>query len=361
MFIPEKAEIRHLYEIKKAIDAGMDTHRLTELCNSIMPFLKDKLFVYTYAGSLLASKDKIEDAKVMFRKNPEDLFCSIMNDYLEDTGNFQPAVKVFKNSDPYDTYVQVDFYKNYQTETVNVIGAFVKDNPPPNPGDGKVTILDVGVGNGILLTKIINEIAPLYELQSIRLILVDQSEDMLQKAIINCKKEIDIETEITTICCKIQDITEEQMNMIGKFKPIWFVNAALSVHHMPWEVKIPMLKQMKTLSPHFLLTEVNWNHDIPEKDTPELIYSVAKNYAIFSKDILKLQVAEDKKKECLYNFPVAEAINIIRSDRSHRIDYHTPVEEWKKLAGKAGYQIDKTTTTTYVEGSPFTFVMEISA
>jgi len=182
---------------------------------------------------------------------------------------------------------------------------------------------------------------------------------MLRTAKENCEKGISIPIEVITICCKIQDITKKQIETINAFKPIWFINAGLSVHHMPKELKIPMLKNLRQLSPNFVLTEVNWNHDLPEKDSPELFYSVAKSYGIFSESILSLPVSAERRKLCLYNFPVAEAINIIKQDREQRIDYHTTIEEWQRIGAEAGFKVGEAQANYIYDSQPFSFVLEM--
>ncbi|OQX81433.1 MAG: hypothetical protein B6D64_02070 [Bacteroidetes bacterium 4484_276] len=358
MFYLNQTEVKHLNKIRGAVADGLFFDKLVKVCDKTKPYIRDKGFVYTYAGCLLASGDKVDGAMKMFSLNMQDTFCSIMYGYLADVGVFEPAGKVFQSADAYDIYVQTNFYKNHQAGTLKNISKFAENIPPPR-SDVPVTILDVGVGNGVLLAKIVNEIAPLYNIKVMRLIFIDPFEDMLKKAVGHCKQNINIKTEITTICCKVQDISESQINLIQQMKPIWFVNAALSVHHMPREAKVPMLKQLKWLSPNLLLTEVNWNHDLPEKGSPELIYSVANNYANFCKDILYLPVTEKEKKLCLYHFPLAEAINIIKQERASRIDYHTPIEEWKKIGREAGYSIGETTPTITLDNEAFAFVMEL--
>ena len=358
MFILKASESEHLIKIKAAVINGVSAVELTETCKEISPFIDDKSFVYTYAACLLASRHRIVDAMLMFALNIEDTFCKIMHEYLKETGKFELADKVFKSSDPYDIYTQTEFFKIHQMRALKHIRKFAIENPPPK-STTPVTILDIGVGNGEFIAKIVNEIIPLHNIKSLRLIIVDQSEDMLAKAKEYCQENISIQLEIMSICCKIQEIISEQFEIIQEMKPIWFMNAGLSIHHMPKEMKIPMLKNLRKLSPKLILTEVNWNHDLPEKDSPELIYSVTKSYGVFSKSILSLPVSEQRRKLCLYNFPVAEAINIIKQDRENRIDYHTTIREWRKIANEAGFKAGEASPNYVFDNEPFSFVMEM--
>ncbi len=356
MFFLKETEIKHLNKIREAIANGLSFDEILKLCEAVKIELDDPGFAYTYVACLLASRDRIDDALQMFRFDKQDTFCSIIYDYLNDVKAFIMPGKVFESAAPYDIYIQTKLYQEHQAGTVKNIYTFAKNNPPPDT-NSTVTILDIGPGNGVLTAQFVNKIALLYNIKKVKLIFVDPFEDMLNTASKNCKNNITIDCETVNICCKIQDITREQIDLIKQNTPVWFINAAISVHHMPKEQKIPMLTLMKEFSPNFILTEVNWNHDLPEKDSPELIYSVAKSYGYFSKDILELPVSDEDKKLCLYHFPVAEAINIIKQDRPNRIDYHTPIEEWQNIGKEAGFEVDDALPTYMVDGKPFVFVM----
>jgi len=355
MFL-NNSEMNHLILIKDAVKKDFVYTELLNLCKTIQPNLQEPNFSFTYAACILASRNKIQDAMQLFKLNKEDTFCSIMYTYLEDYGVFEPDGKVFKSAAPYDIYSRTEFFQIHQARAIQNTIKILENIPPPD-SESPATIIDIGPGNGSLIAKIVNEIASVHQFNSIRLVFVDPFEDMLKTASEYCKENIEVQTEIITICCKIQEITTEQVELIKQNTPVWFINAALSIHHMPWEQKIPMLKQLRTFSPHLVLTEVDWNHDLPEKDSPELIFSVAKSYGIFCKDIFKLPVSEKDKKLCLYLFPISEAINIIKQDRLNRIDFHTPITEWKKIAKEAGYSTDKAMPTYVVDDKPFAFTM----
>ena len=356
MFFLKTSETQNLLLIKDAITQSKDIEHILALCDKVSEHLSEKKFAYTYAACFSATQNKIEDAKKLFLINIEDTFCNMMHSYISDTNSFDLADTVFKSADPYSLYVQTEFFQKHLAASQKQIQKFALENPPANTNE-IVTIVDIGVGNGVFITKLLNEIAPLHNIKSFRLIIIDQSEDMLDSAKQHCLKNIQTDTEVITLKCKIQDITKEHLETIQSNKPIWFINAALSVHHMPRETKIPMLRQMGQLSPYFVLTEVNWNHDLPAKDSPELVFSVARSYSIFSKSIEELPVSEELRKICLYHFPVAEAINILKQERSKRIDYHTTIKEWQKIGGEAGFAIYGTHAAYEYKGQPFSFVM----
>ncbi len=57
-------------------------------------------------------------------------------------------------------------------------------------------------------------------------------------------------------------------------------------------VDTSFLKLLKSLSPFCLISEVNWNHDIPDKYSPELIYSVSINMHYIFSDIIESDITE---------------------------------------------------------------------
>lgn len=153
-----------------------------------------------------------------------------------------------------------------------------------NPsGDVTPVILDIGTGNGVQITHMINRLAKDGIVRRLRLILLDQFDTMLEAAKEYIQKNSIIPVDIECIVSKIQYISETNLNQILKHKPIWFVNAAASIHHMPDTEKLSVLKMFKEISDLCLLSEFHANHDLTEDDSPELFYSVTEFYGYYVK------------------------------------------------------------------------------
>jgi hypothetical protein len=90
---------------------------------------------------------------------------------------------------------------------------------------------------------------------------------------------------------------------------------------MPSEIKVPTMKIIANRSKYCLISEANYNHDLPEKDTPELMYSVTESYGLIIQDVLNSTASQSDKKLCINNFLLTEAINILTKDRQDRVDY----------------------------------------
>lgn len=273
MFV-NQADSEQLNQIRQAANEQASIDKIIELCQTISQQVTDREFPLTYAGILLASKNRISDSIKVLKLCPGRTFSNVLADYLLETQAFTPASKAFQETTPYDVWTQTDLYKSQMAGTLDAVAAFAQRTPPPS-SSAYPTIIDIGPGNGALIVEIVKQLLPLYHLESIHLILIEQSPEMLAAAQKYCQESISIPIRFTPICCQIQKITAQQLAILEKHLPIWFINASLSLHHMPREIKVPTMKKLTNLSAYCLISEANYNHDRPEKDTPELLYSVA--------------------------------------------------------------------------------------
>jgi hypothetical protein len=352
----KQEEVPHLLQIKNAIENKRPLNEILEIAESIRPELSEPEFTFSYAACLLANHHREKEAIELFGMNPDDTFCTVMKNFIEDVGEFKMVSKVFKDARPYHIYTQTPLYKAHEAALVKNISKFAKTNPPPS-GE-TVTIIDIGQGDGELTAQYVSRLVDQYNLEKVRLVFIDPFEDQMHMAAEHCKEAIPANCEIIKISAKAQELSAQQVNQLQSLKPVWFITAALSVHHMPKEQKIPMLRTMKSISDHFILAEVDWDHDLPAKDSPELIWSVARNYGFIYRDVLELPISVEERKLCLYHFLVDEAVNILKQDRNNRIDYHTQIPEWQSIAQSAGYRCSAPTPTYMFGEEPFIFMME---
>jgi hypothetical protein len=365
MFI-DRTDSERLNQIRQTVNDSLserlhqraDLDRIIELCQTISPQVKDRQFPLTYAGILLASAHRIAEAISVLKLCVDRTFSQVLADYLTETQAFAPAATAFAETTPYDVWTQTDLYQSQMAGTLKAIANFARRNPPP-AANFRPTIMDIGPGNGTLLVEIIKQLLALYPIESIHLILIEQSPEMLAAAQKHCQASLPIPITFTPICCRIQEIAPHQLVIIKEHQPIWFINASLSLHHMPKEIKVPTMAMLAELSTYCLVSDAHYNHDLPEKDTPELVYSVTENYGFVIKDVLNSQASEPDKKLCINNFLLTEAINILKNDREHRGDYHTLIGEWQEIADRGQWKVIETTPTVSLSERPFTFTMEL--
>jgi hypothetical protein len=357
MFV-NQADSEQLDQIRQAINEQATIDKIIELCNSISSQITDQQFPLTYAGILLASQQRIAESIDVLKLCPDLTFNAVLADYLEQTQAFIPASTAFQETTPYTVWTQTALYESQMAGTLEAIATFARRTPPP-PTTAHPTIVDIGSGNGVLLVEIVKRLLDLYPLTGIHLIAIEQSPEMLVATQKYCEESIPIPITFTPILGRIQEITDQQLATLEQFQPIWFINASLSLHHMPKEIKIPTMRMLANLSCHCLLSDANCNHDLPEKDTPELMYSVTESYGFIFQDIHKSSASAADQKLCIHNFLLTEAINILRNDRADRVDYHTLIPEWQEIAEQGGWKVVKTTPTVSFPEFPFTFTMEL--
>ncbi len=322
--------------------------------NLILNSEKDSL-LYTYAGVLLANESLNDEAVDCFKRAGNYGISKHLKEYLQKNGTLNSDFNVFNSSEPYDVWMLTNFLKTYRENTTKACGDYFSKNSILGK---EISILDLGTGNGYLIADIINSINSQANYSKIDLVLVDKSEEMLLKAKSYC---------LNNIKCKNLSITTEQIELnlktFGKLLeqyekiPFDIVNCALSIHHLPHEVKLPLLKFLRPISENIVISECNWSHDIPETGSFELIKNVSENYGCIFDDLRKSCLSE-KDIECFISgIGLPEALKILTKPRMERIDYHTTIEHWSELAEKADWHVSKVVPTVIYNEKTESFTM----
>lgn len=329
-------DIAPLQEIRSSVEDDSKFADLLVTCDTRSTKIKHKEFPYIYSGVLLAKKGRVDESIEMlgrgFSSNP---FAHQLAKYLRERRTLTPLVKPFSSSKTYDTWGKTKFYSAHRELTTRHTVTFAEQHLPANTCP---TILDIGPGNGVLITDIVNSLARTIGLRGATLILLDQSAGMIDSAVVYCRKNAIIPVHIVTIEGKIQSLDNEQAAALRAARPIWFVNASASLHHMPENVKGKTLEMLSELSRFCLLTEFEANNDIPKEDTPEFVFSVVQHYGYYLEDVLYCGADPEEIKACIQEFLLAEALTMLANDRDHRVDYHTTAERWSQVAESSGYR-----------------------
>lgn len=209
MFI-DRTDSAQLNHIRQAVNERADIDRIIELCQTISPQVKDSQFPLTYAGILLASARRIADAISVLKLGADRLFSQVLADYLIENQAFAPAATAFAETTPYDVWTQTGLYQSQMSGTLKAIANFARRTPPP-AANFQPTIIDIGPGNGTLLVEIIKQLLALYPIESMHLVLIEQSPEMLAAAQTYCRESLPIPITFTPICCKIQQIAAHQL------------------------------------------------------------------------------------------------------------------------------------------------------
>jgi len=259
------------------------------------------------AGVLLARKNQVHNAIKVLILCQSSAFCKALAEYLSETQSFSKRVKTFANAKPYDAWMQTEIDQSIRAGVLDMVKNFSKQNPPHSLDEP--TIIDIGPGNGILTVEIVKQLQQVYPLRGLHLILIEPSEEMMAVAIQRCHDSIPMPVQITPLCyCTIQGMGRKELTVLQEHQPIWFINASLSLHHIPGELKILSMEMLNSLSTSFLITEIDDNLEELEEGSPELIYTVNEMYSLAIEDILNTSSASvQDKKSCIYSFFLAEA------------------------------------------------------
>ena len=352
--------VSHYNQLKSNIDGANDLDLIVRCCDVAAGLSGDSIFSFIFAAILLAKKGEHEKAIDLLKpRTTKSPFALAFKRYLSINKGLRIKAKVFDSATAYNAWCRTEFYKEYNRAAVAEITKSILNTALPN---NEAIILDVGSGNGILITNIINSILAAVPLTSLHLILNDASQNMLELAKLHCKQNINLPLTITTIKGRIEDISPDVIQAATKNTPVWFVNGAASLHHMPAAKKHSTLKKLASLTYKILITDFEANHDLPQADTPEFLYSLVQNQNFFIEDILLSNNSEDDKWLAIDEFILAEGLVMIANDREHRVDYHAHKHEWIDLVNKAGLTVcDERFVFHNKDGRPITFYLDLSS
>lgn len=285
----------------------------------------DQCFAKLYGAILHARNSQVDLAISLLKEvSNKNSYAKVLCEHLLDGKGFSPDIKVFQDSKPYAAWAQSNLAKNYMKSTVEQMGVIAKKNAPRMVSD-KPVILDLGIGTGVLTTQYVNKIVDELGLKSLRLIGLDQSEDMLKVAKKYCDENIKVPFEWTQVCGKIQDLSDSQWSKLEGGGSIWFTNASLSLHHLPFEEKSIVMEKVASISKFLIITDIEANNDLPDQDTPEFVYSVTQLYRYIFDDIMKSEMSPEGERLSLHGFLFAESLVMLSNSREKpdRLSRHT--------------------------------------
>nr|WP_319537763.1 class I SAM-dependent methyltransferase [uncultured Methanospirillum sp.] len=234
-------------------------------------------------------------------------------------GEMIPPAVAFKDPRPFIHFSQVPFMVQSRTQLVH---QFVHSLPG---FDHQIRFMDIGCGDGALTVKFLTSLFQSGKIPGIsEILLIDSSPAMIDLATQNVSAAFPTVT-ISTECAKIQDCSSS----ISRHFDI--AMSSLAYHHMPVEDKRVHLSHLKSWINHFLLFEIDANHDTPELYSPELALSVYQVYGRIIDQVFTHDASVDLAIDCVDSFLMTELISILTQPRGVRTDYHMLRTEWNDL------------------------------
>ncbi len=293
--------------------------------------VKDDLFpaLCFFIGSRLSASGRVSDGREWFSAGAvsEDtgLFSNaFLLGFLErQKGTFRKPAVAFEDPRPFIHFTGVPVMKNSRT---GFITTCMRTLPR---FQGPVRVLDLGCGDGGLTATFVQALlasgnAPFIE----SVLLVDSSHAMLELAGENLRTVLP-GTSVTTVNNRIQ---EASLAIPGHYD---IAISSLAYHHMPFDDKLTNLIRLKDSFDHFILFEMDANHDTPELGSPELAFSVYQAYGRIIDFVFSHDADPEIACACVDNFLITELISILTEPRGIRSDYHMTRAQWQLLFDRA--------------------------
>jgi hypothetical protein len=106
---------------------------------------------------------------------------------------------------------------------------------------------------------------------------------------------------------------------------------SLAYHHMPGEEKTKHMRRLAAYADHFVLFELEANHETPEVDDPELTYSVYQSYGPIIDHVFAHDAPVSVANACVDCFLMCEVVSLLTEPRGRRSEYHMLRSQWHDL------------------------------
>lgn len=269
----------------------------------------------------------------------ENTMCGYIKSYMTRNGGLVTSSQPFGDPTAYLPFTEVSPIKAGKEV---FISEMIRSLPDFNR---EVRLLDIGCGDGSLTRHIIAS--------------------LLRRGLVLGISDIDlVEPSAPMLSCAASDLSVLYPDMKINSHEVLIQEAfthlspetdiaiaSLSCHHMPYQDKEILFRQIGEKIRHLLIFEIDANHDLPEKDSPELLVSIYQSYGRLITMLLSHPSPPGAGERCADYFLMAEVISLLTEERGVRRDYHMLKEQWNVLLGRSlGHDFTlKCDTTCYAD------------
>ena len=278
-----------------------------------------------YAASRLAEGGEGELARDWLRAGAlmeeDGLFLStFLLGFLErHEGELRKPAVAFRDPRPFLHYASipiiVESRSRFLTQACHSLPSF----------PGPLRIMDIGCGDGTLTIRMIQQLLDAGKAGSLEeVLLVDASDAMVTLAERNVGEAFP-DASVRTVHSRIQDFSGHIRDHFD------IAMSSIAFHHMPVEDKATNISRLKPWIDHFVLFEMDGNHDTPGMGSPDLAVSVYQTYGRLIDIAYAHDAPVDVVNDCVDSFLMVELISILTEPRGTRSDYHMLREQWMEL------------------------------
>lgn len=249
----------------------------------------------------------------------DNMACAYLASFLKRHGSLAMPAVVFEDPRPYIHFTTVPT----MVATRFAFREFAVRTLPRSVHP--LTFMDVGCGNGTMGIELLQHLQQSQVIPSVgQIILVDPFPAMLETA---RKKAHEAFPDVPVIT--INGRSQEVMATLPDGVDLTL--CSLSIHHMPWEDKVPLVQRLSQCSSELLLFELNGDHDLHELGAPELSLSLYQTYGVLIDAIFAHDTPVDEALSCVDLFLLAELVSLLTEPRGKRTEYHMTPEQWRRL------------------------------
>jgi SAM-dependent methyltransferase len=277
---------------------------------------------FYYVGGLFAAAGLVSDARRWLEagRDIEPIpACACLLDVLDRHGDTLVIPEViFSDPRPWGHFAGLPTLRTARENFLRIATDSLPHFEEP------LRLIDVGCGSGELGVRLMRSLIEAGKVGRVGAVaLIDPSAGMLEAAGRNVAEAFP-DAEIRLIQSRLEDA-----GALGERYDVAL--ASSSVHHMPAELKAEHLGALSGSIDHFLLSELEANHDYPEQSSPELAFSA---YQIFGRGIQWIfteDAPDEVRRACADTFLMTEAISILTRPRGERTEYHMLRGQWRAL------------------------------
>lgn len=282
-----------------------------------------------FAGTLLAAKGQCEEGwqwlKAGVLQEEDGLFCNaFLLSFLErQKGKLEMLTVVFADPRPFMHWASVPTMAKARQRFVRHLGHTLPAISHP------LRVMDIGCGDGALTVQLLQHLLETGKVGEIEeILLIDASPAMIQlarqtvEAVFPAERIRTIEARIEQCSDRIEDHYDLAVS-------------SLAYHHMPLETKRFNLTQLRDHLDHFVIFELDANHDTPELYSPELALSIYQCYGRIIDFLFAHDSPVDLAYNCVDSFLMAEAVSMLTQPRGQRTEYHMLRGQWDALFQEA--------------------------
>lgn len=193
--------------------------------------------------------------------------------------------------------------------------------------EAPVKMMDIGCGNGRLTVAVLKELLAAGKAAGVEEVLVlDPSTEMVRAAASSVSEAFP-EARVTAV---EDDLQGSSSTLAGGFD---IGLCALSVHHMPYEKKAVHIGELAERVDNLIVFELGANHDTPDMNSPELVYSIYQTFGQSLEYIFSREAPAEVQRACADIFVMSETVSLLSAPRGERTEYHMMRGQWHELLG----------------------------